>query len=313
MNKAFKWTLLLLASSVLLVAHNRAPKSTELTVATYNIRFYTEADIREGNGWERRAPVLCNLIEFHDFDIFGAQEVTERQLSDMLEYLQGYDNVGSEGSGGGIIQEQVSPIFYKKDRFEVLQSGFFWLSETPEESGKGWDAAYPRVCAWAQFSEKSSGNVFWFFNTHLDHKGVEARLKGSALIVSKIKELTDDNHHVILTGDFNADQQSDPYKLIIDSGILQDGYELAKISYIHNGTFNNFDIDKKSDSRIDHIFLSNNIEVTRYGVLTDYYLAPDAESDGSIESKKLVDSTGIHKFIVRLPSDHYPVVVKIRL
>ena len=274
--------------------------AVELTIASYNIRCYTESDVRNGNGWERRLPILCHLIQYHDFDIIGAQEVVDNQLSDMLMHLDRYDYVGVSRDGGAK-EGEASPIFYKREKFELLQSGNFWLSETPEVPGKAWDAAYARTCSWAEFKLIENGDIFWFFNTHLDHIGVEARQKGAELIIAKIKELAG-SRKAILTGDLNTNQSSEPYKLILASGLFDDAYDSADIRYILNGTFNNFNIANKTEERIDHIFPSKGINVSRYGVLSDYYLAPPTAEAGTTET-----------YTPRLPSDHYPVVAKIRM
>jgi endonuclease/exonuclease/phosphatase family metal-dependent hydrolase len=103
------------------------------------------------------------------------------------------------------------------------------------------------------------------------------------------------NEPVILTGDFNYDQRAEGYKIISQSGLLKDTYEIAELRYALNGTFNNFNPQQKTDSRIDHVFVSNEFRVIRYGLLTDIYWT-EREQGG---------------YIVRIPSDHYPVKVEV--
>ena len=132
----------------------------ELTVATYNIRNANKGDAERGNGWERRCPWVCGLIEFQGFDIFGSQEVLDGQLHDMLAQLPDYAYIGvgrDDGKQGG----EHAPIFYKRNRFVVEKSGNFWIAE-PEKmnipGSKGWDSNYPRVTTWAVMLDKVSGD-----------------------------------------------------------------------------------------------------------------------------------------------------------
>ena len=308
-------TVIILMMVLFFSACKKGDGEVELTIASYNVRYYNEYDVRNGNGWERRLPILCNLVRYHDFDIFGAQEVLDNQLSDMLKHLDGYDYVGV-GRDDGLRDGEYSPIFYRRDKFEVLQSGNFWLSESPEVPVKGWDAALPRICSWAEFRLVENGDIFWFFNTHFDHIGVEARQNSAELIIAKIKELAGDRK-AILTGDLNTDQNSDPYKLILASGLFDDAYDMADVRYILNGTFNNFNLANKTEERIDHIFLPKGMKVTRYGVLTDYYLAPsiaEASKEGAVGATNTTGVANISEtYASRLPSDHYPVVAKIKM
>jgi len=279
-----------------------------LTVASYNIRNQNQGDADAGNGWQQRCPVITQLIRFHDFDIFGAQEVLHGQLNDMLSELPDYSAIGV-GRDDGKTKGEYSPIFYKTDKLLLVKSGQFWLSQTDDKPSVGWDAALPRICTWGKFQIKESGKQFWFLNLHMDHIGVKARLESSKLVVEKIKQICQ-GEPVILTGDFNVDQTNDGYKYITSSGILWDTYETADIRYALNGTFNAFDVNLKTDSRIDHIFVTQNFQPVRYGVLTDTYrgVVPD-ESAKDIKSGNFPKEVSLHKYIPRLPSDHFPVKV----
>jgi endonuclease/exonuclease/phosphatase family metal-dependent hydrolase len=208
-------------------------------------------------------------------------------LDDLLAVLPGYGHI-SAGRDDGKAKGEASPIFYKTSRFEVLKSGHFWLSEQPDRPSKGWDAALNRICTWGQFKDKESGKAFWFFNLHMDHVGVVARAESAKLVLAKIKEICG-AEPVILTGDFNVDQRNESYTLIAESGLLRCAYETAVVRYAHSGTFNAFNTQVTSDSRIDHIFVSKDFTVERYGILTDTYVPQEGPP--------------------RLPSDHYPVKV----
>jgi len=284
----------------------------KLTVATYNIRNENQGDVSDGNGWKQRCPVITQLIRFNDFDIFGSQEVLNAQLNDMLSQLPEYDYTGV-GRDDGLTKGEYAPIFYKKNKMKLVKSGHFWLSEIQDKPNVGWDAALPRICTWAKFQIKGTKKFFWFFNLHMDHIGVKARLESSRLVLQKIKTMCGDEA-VILTGDFNVDQTSDGYKLIAGSGILKDSYETAGIRYALNGTFNGFDPNLKTDSRIDHVFVSKDFRVVRYGVLTDTYRSEvGTESARDIKSGNFPKEVSLHQYIPRLPSDHFPVKVELTI
>ena len=277
----------------------------DLIIGSYNIRYDNSGDKEKGNGWERRCPIMVNQIQFYDFDILGAQEVLHNQLEDMLKGLPQYAYIGV-GRDDGETKGEYAPIFYKKDRFKLLKSGHFWLSEETSYPNKGWDAALPRICTWGQFRDLKKKKNIWFFNLHFDHVGVEARKQSTKLVLDKIKEMCGKDA-VILTGDFNVDQTNESYKLLANSNILFDTYEKAEVQYALNGTFNAFRSDHVTNSRIDHIFVSDKFKVDRYGILTDSYRTIESENTQQVgDFPKEVFSS---KAEVRLISDHFPIIV----
>ncbi|TKC09637.1 endonuclease/exonuclease/phosphatase family protein [Pedobacter frigoris] len=278
-----------------------------LRVATYNIRLDAGSDVKQGDGWKQRYLPLTQLIKFHDFDIFGSQEVLHNQLEDMLTQLPEYTYTGI-GREDGAQKGEYSPIFYKKDKFTLLKTGTFWLSENTTEPNKGWDAVLPRICTWGLFQEKKSKKKFMFFNTHFDHIGIKARQESAKLIMSKINEIGGTKVPAILAGDFNVDQNSDSYAVINNSGLLKDAFQLAKSPYIMNGTFNNFKANSITNSRIDHIFLTKQFKVNRYGVLTDTYRVLD-NSQEAFNPATAPGEIKLQNSPARTPSDHYPVFI----
>jgi endonuclease/exonuclease/phosphatase family metal-dependent hydrolase len=258
-------------------------------IGTYNLRYANHGDSMHGNGWGQRLPVIAAQIRFHDFDIFGTQEGLHHMLEGLRDSLPDYTYIGI-GRDDGKIAGEHSAIFYKTGKFKLLDHGDFWLSDVPDRPNKGWDAVLPRICTWGKFREISTGFVFYMFNLHMDHVGVRARAESAKLVLLKIKEFSAGTP-VILTGDFNVDQTNESYRLINESGVLKDCYELSPIRLATNGTFNNFQADGKTDSRIDHIFVSRQFKVERYGILTDTYRAPGDNG----------------KYSARTPSDHFPV------
>jgi endonuclease/exonuclease/phosphatase family metal-dependent hydrolase len=280
----------------------------QFRVATYNLRYANHGDSLHGNGWGQRYPVIAGLIRFHDFDIFGTQEGLYHQLNDLKDSLPGYTYIGI-GRDDGINGGEHSAIFYKTQKFSLLKKGDFWLSTVTDKPNKGWDAVLPRICSWGKFKENKTGFVFFFFNLHMDHIGVVARAESAKLVLAKIKEMAGKTP-VILTGDFNVDQTSEPYHLLNESGVLKDSYDLSSFRYALNGTFNNFKTDRKTSSRIVHIFLSKGFTVSRYGILTDSYRSANADTAASA-SANFPKEVSLAKFTAREPSDHFPVMAEI--
>lgn len=277
----------------------KKPSNESMIVATYNIRQANHSDSVAGNGWGRRAPHIADLIKFHGFDIFGTQEGFKYMLDDLKNLLPGFEYIGV-GRDDGAEKGEHAAIFYNKDMFDLLDHGDFWLSETPDSVSYGWDAACRRVCTWGKFKEKESGFTFLYFNLHMDHIGTVARAESAKLILQKIKDL-EEKLPVILSGDFNVDQNSESYKLINESGVMKDAYETSDFVYANNGTFTDYNTEMFTDERIDHIFLSPEFKVMKYGILTDSYRT-ETDNEGDDNSK---DS----RWISRLPSDHYPVMI----
>ena len=285
-----------------------ASHAQQLTVATYNMRYANHDDSINGNGWGQRLPVIASLIQFHDFDIFGTQECKNNQIQDLQHSLPSYTYIGI-GRDDGKTEGEYSAIWYKKDKFKLLETHNFWLSTVTDKPNTGWDAALPRICTWGKFQDNKTGFVFYFFNLHMDHIGVVARRESAKLVLQKVKELAGKTA-TILTGDFNVDQTNESYLLIDNSGLLKDAYQLSPVKLATNGTFNNFDVNSKTDRRIDHIFLSQAFTVQRYGILTDIYWSANDSAAGKSSAnapKELI----ITPSTPRTPSDHYPVMAVI--
>lgn len=253
-------------------------------VASYNLRYDNRGD--SGNLWENRLPIIGELIRFHDFDIFGTQEGLRHQLDSLSARLPGYNWYGL-GRDDGKTKGEHSAVFYKKDKYKLLSKGDFWLSETPEKPGFGWDAKNNRICSWVQLQELATKKKFYFFSVHFDHQGVKARQESSLLILRKIKEIAGQSP-AILAGDFNGGHDSPWYQAIAGSGLLKDCYTLAPHPYAISGSYNGFGDNMESDEIIDHIFVTGGIGVKRWGLLTDSYHG-------------------------KYPSDHFPVMVDLNL
>lgn len=286
-----------------------AADTAAFNVATYNIRQQNERDSINGDVWSTRCDIMARLIRFHEFNVFGTQEGFKNQLEDLKAKLPGYDYVGV-GRDDGASQGEHSAIFYDTAMFDIIEHGDFWLSETPDRPGLGWDAACVRICTWAKMVHKPSGRVFQFFNLHLDHVGVTARIESVELVKRKMKEFGTDLP-TFLTGDFNVDQRSAMYAALKQGGFLDDSYDKAALVYDLNGTFNAYRPDGFTASRIDHIFTAGGVEVDKYGVLTDTYRTPDTKESRDFAGDK-PEEVVVTKWRSRVPSDHFPVMIKVR-
>ncbi|MCC7466822.1 MAG: endonuclease/exonuclease/phosphatase family protein [Saprospiraceae bacterium] len=255
-----------------------------IKVMTYNIRLEVASDGE--NAWEHRREWLSDQVLFYEPDILGIQEGLPQQVSFLQNKLSAYQSEGQgrEGQGRG----ESTHIFFKKERFRLLQSQTFWLSPTPDSVSIGWDAACLRVCTAVLLQDKSDRRHFWVLNTHLDHMGELARKNGVALILNRIKILNTRDYPVILMGDFNALPDSDIIQAVKLE--MEDSREVcAGRPFGPEGTFNGFKFEEPVQKRIDYIFLSpqKHWVVVKHGVLSD--------------SKNL-----------RYPSDHLPVWAEIK-
>ena len=280
-----------------------------LFVGSYNIRYKNNHDSINGDVWTKRCQVISDQINFMQPDIFGAQEVLVEQIRDFNRTLPRYAYIGV-GRDDGKEAGEYAAIFYRKDKFQLLKNGNFWLSETPEKPGLGWDAVCVRICSWGLFKDKKTKLKFYFFNLHMDHVGTVARREAAKLVISKIKELTDGKLPVILTGDFNVDQYNEVYQIFNQSGVLKDSYIYAKERYAENGSFNNFNPHMITDSRIDHIFVSPKFDVQNYGMLTDVYWTKEVQ-ENEMKGHDAPQEINLKNGKIRMPSDHYPVFARL--
>ncbi|HSF46559.1 MAG TPA: endonuclease/exonuclease/phosphatase family protein [Chitinophagaceae bacterium] len=261
-----------------------AVNAQPLIVGTFNIRYDNPGDT--GNLWMNRSPICASLIRFHGFDILGTQEGLKNQLEDLQLQLPEYEYHGI-GRDDGQSKGEHSAIFIRKERFKVLGKGDFWLSETPDKPGPGWDARLNRICSWLKLEDKKLKKTYYVFNVHYDHQGIKARVESSKLILQKIKTIAGDNE-VILTGDFNGNHESEWYLEIEKSGKMKDVLFQTSNAYRNTGSFNSFKPNNPSKDVIDHIFVTPGFRVQRYGILTDTYHG-------------------------KYPSDHYPVLAELIL
>lgn len=245
-------------------------KAEPIDVMSFNVRYDNAGDSL--NSWSHRKDRVAKAILFYDAEIVGTQEVLHHQLEDMKQQLPGYDVIGV-GREDGKERGEYSALWYKKDRFDMLDSGYFWLSETPEVAGsKGWDGACERIASWAKLKDKLTGKELFALNTHLDHVGVAARREGVTLVLNKVKELGA-GLPVIVTGDFNAEPTSDVVRHVTDAtdpNHLTDARNVSPIVYGPDWTFHDFGrVPMAERERIDYIFVNDKVKVQRYGILAE--------------------------------------------
>ncbi len=264
-------------------AIGQSKKETPFNIITYNIRMNTPDD--GVNAWPLRKEKVAGLLNFHKADIFNVQEALPEQMDDLTNLMPEFDHVGVGRDDGKRAGEHMA-IFYRKSRFEKLSDGMFWLSETPDKPGFGWDAACNRTCTWIKLRDKITKKSFLVLDTHLDHRGMKAREEGVKLILSRIPEINRENLPLIFTGDFNLVKESGPVKAIL--GVLNDARDKSiSPPYGPEGTSGGFGVRDKSRT-IDFIFINQKVTVLRHGVVSD-------------------------SFGMFYPSDHLPVLAEVRL
>lgn len=254
-------------------------------VLTWNIRYDNSGD--GVNAWPKRKDWVAEIVLREKTDIAGFQEVLLRQYQDLQQRLPEMDSYGvgrDDGQQGG----EMVPVFYRKTRFELLDKGVFWLSETPDKPGKGWDAALPRIACWVQLRDRETKQKLYVLNTHFDHRGREAREQSAALLAKQVRTRFAD-HPVILLGDLNSPPESAAYKTLAavtrDPPLLRDAYVHSQTK-VQGGdsTWNGFQ-KIVAGARIDYVFATASITIKQFKTLED-------QRDG------------------RFPSDHLPIVVE---
>ena len=268
-------------------AENKQP--AEIRVMSFNIRLGSAKD--GDNHWDKRKDLLAETIRDFDPHILGVQETFDFQAKFILKQVRGYQYVGRSRDRGRSSGEQ-SGIFFRTERFDKLGEGHFWLSETPDQPGsQGWDSAYPRMATWVQLWDRLDRNSFYVINTHFDHKGETARFKGAKLIRNFMARLPTGSN-VIVTGDFNAGENSAPYQVLFnkddDQTKLTDSFRShVPSSSVNEGTFNGFE-GTDTGKRIDWIGATDKFQV---------------------ESAAIIKSSAEGRF----PSDHFPVTAVLKL
>ena len=299
-------------------------KSSRIAVGSYNIR-YMNGDTGTPNAWEERKADLAELLRKMDVDVFGLQEVTPGQTEYLTNALPQYAMVG-EHRNADRMSGEASPVFYRKELFDALKAGTFWLSETPDTPGvKGWGAACPRVCSWAWLRNRKTGRTFCFANTHTDHVSALARKEGMLLIVRRMREFAPKGTPVVFTGDHNCRENEEPARAV--SALLKNALYVSETP--PTGPWRTFTGWKWRDSEVsiaDALKLPENIRNARKG-------SPDADKDKNgghvwedcgarIDYVYVSDGVKVKAYATHgdarpgtklYPSDHFPVTAEVEL
>ena len=271
MKKQLLLMLTVLVPMICMSAGKPNSEPAKLRWGTFNIRLQTTVDDKEGWGWNVRRDRVANYIKEKHLDVVGMQEVLHSQLEDLLARLPEYDYVGV-GRTDGKTKGEYSPVFFLREKFEVLERGNFWLSETPDVPGSvGWDAALERIASYAKLKDKQTGKVFMAVNTHFDHVGVTARRESAKLIMKKIQEIVGDRPAVV-TGDFNVTEDDEAYKIMTSTQVVNgkssnckfnDAYHMTAHHTGTTYTWHNYcRIPPLKCEKIDFIFITPSIRVT---------------------------------------------------
>ncbi len=237
-------------STALTSEANTAP----LRVVSANLRLNVDSDGE--NAWPNRRDAVARALD--EADLFGVQEALPDMLADLDARLPEMARIGTgrEADGGG----EASSIFYRTDRFDLLDSGTFWLSETPEVAGsRSWDAALPRIATWGRFRDRRTGAMFVYLNTHFDHIGETARQQSAQLIAERLPALSDGGA-AIVTGDLNSTPESAAYATFAAAG-LRDARLISETPASGpNRTWNDFG-RAEDERRIDYVLLNGPVTV----------------------------------------------------
>jgi endonuclease/exonuclease/phosphatase family metal-dependent hydrolase len=228
--------------------------------------------------WRKRVPMVVAIIKEISPDSFGVQEAEKWWTDSFEETLTQYARVGTFRDDGKTLGESCS-IFYLKDKYELVDSGTFWLSETPEKPSIGWDAACNRICTWARLKNKETGEEYVHMNSHFDHLGITARKNSVQLILEKAKTFGD--LPVVFTADMNVKEGSDNYKQFTESGYFYDTKYIAPDTKDYC-TYHDTKPNSHKDDVIDYVMINDEFDAISYKVVT-------AGIDG------------------RFVSDHYPI------
>ena len=223
----------------------------DVKVCTFNIRY--DSGIDGVNCWENRKSLLIKYLSNEKIDIICFQEVLHHQYNYFTQELEDYQVVGV-GRNDGKTKGEYAPIFFKKNKFELLDKGIFWLSENPNIVGsKGWDSSQPRIATWILLREAKTNKRFIVVNTHFDNIGKAAKVNSAELIARWVES---QSLPVILTGDFNENPKSASYGVIVRGKGIKDSYKIAKRRKGVNYTFHNFDkIPVEQRGKIDYVFV----------------------------------------------------------
>ena len=256
-----------------------------LTVMSFNVRYGTAKD--GDNVWTARRDLLFDVLREQDADLIGLQEALDFQIDEILAAVPGYAVVGV-GRDDGARKGEYAAILFRKDRLHVAASGTFWFSDTPDIVGSAtWGNRVTRICTWARFIDRD-GRAFWVYNVHLDHESQPSREKSVALLRQRIDARPYTGEPVIVTGDFNVGETNAALRVLTAGNAFADTFRAAHPDEKVVGTFTGFRSGRIDGEKIDYVFAQPAAEVLSASIVR-------TDRDG------------------RYPSDHFPVVARIRI
>ena len=268
---------------------------------TFNIRYGTANDGE--NSWPNRNQLVLDVINDYAPDILGTQEALAFQLDEIEQGLAGYGMIGV-GRDDGIAAGEFAAILYRTSRLDVVESGTFWFSDTPEVPGSAsWGNNVTRICTWAIMRERTTGQQFHVYNVHFDHESQPSRERSSELLAARISARSSQGPFIV-TGDFNAGEQNSAILFLlgqdrqidvegmegtapVTSPGLLDTYRALHRDSVNVGTFNAFR-GERAGEKIDAVLVSSEWQVSEAAIV-----------------RTAVDG--------RFPSDHFPVVATVSL
>jgi endonuclease/exonuclease/phosphatase family metal-dependent hydrolase len=271
-----------------------AVQADDLRVATFNIRYDTSGD-RGERDWKARRDLVAETIGKMKLDVLGLQEAMDKQKAYLEKTLPIYGVVGV-GRDDGKTRGEYSPIFYRKDRFEVddKEQGTFWLSDSPEEPGSmSWGNSIPRICTWVRLTEKVGGASFYVFNTHWDHQSQPSRERSAVLMAERIAGRKHGEEPVVVLGDFNATETNPAMvklltKQAVETNSLREAFLLLHADQENRRTGHGFGGGMTGKAMIDHVLITRSWSVREAWI--EY-----------------------HRCGTMWPSDHFPVAAVLSL
>jgi endonuclease/exonuclease/phosphatase family metal-dependent hydrolase len=235
-----------------------------LTVMSFNVRYGT-ADDGE-NSWPYRRDLVWEVVERTAPDVLGVQEALRFQLDELHAALPGYVEIGV-GRDDGAEAGEYAAILIRDARLRVVETGTFWLSDTPTVPGStSWGNRITRICTWARLEDRRSGRLFSVYNVHLDHESQPSREASARLLADRLASRPAGEPAIVL-GDFNAGEDNPARRLLTATGAIEsegdslsspalvDSYRLLRPPSDGEGTFNGFAGDTTGE-RIDAILVS---------------------------------------------------------
>jgi endonuclease/exonuclease/phosphatase family metal-dependent hydrolase len=264
--------------------------SAPIDVMSFNIRYGTANDGE--NRWANRRGFLIDLLKEHDADLIGLQEALDSQVRELLDDLPAYAAVGV-GRDDGARRGEYAAILFRRDRFNVSDSGTFWFSDTPEViASRSWGNTITRICTWARFVDRG-GRAFWHFNVHLDHQSQPSRERSTQLLAERVRARRHPSEPVIVTGDFNVGEDNAAIATLLAArdgkpALLIDTFRARHPDEKVAGTFTGFVAGQTGGPKIDYVLVTPGMDVLDAAIVR-------TSRDG------------------RYPSDHFPVTARVQL